>query len=98
MTIIEALVRLRDDLKTWFSNNLRLKLNRNLGASHEGKILIVNENGDIKPKDAMFIDTKITAAINSLSLSDIGLTFGTEDLIDGSSELTSGHFYFVIED
>lgn len=47
MTILEALVQLRDDLKLWVANNLRTKLNNNLGTEESGKILSIDSNGDV---------------------------------------------------
>ena len=47
MTILEALIKLRDDLKLWCINNFNNKLNKNLGAEDYGRFLFVDENGDI---------------------------------------------------
>lgn len=47
MTIIQVIQKLRDDLKLWVTNNLNVKMNKNLGAEESGKILAVDENGDI---------------------------------------------------
>ena len=49
MNILEALVQLRDDLKTWVTNNLNYKLNKNLGVGEQGKILSVDKDGNVKP-------------------------------------------------
>ena len=57
MTIIEALVKLRNDLKLWVTNNLRVKMDKNLGAEEKDKLLSVDENGDI-----------VTTEIDSLEL------------------------------
>ncbi len=62
MNIIEALVQLRNDLKLWVANNLRIKLDKNLGADNSGKILSVDANGDIitiDPIDPIDAYTKI---------------------------------------
>lgn len=47
MTIIQVIQKLRDDLKLWVTNNLNVKMDKNLGAEESGKILAINENGDI---------------------------------------------------
>ena len=47
MNIIEALVQLRNDLKLWVANNLRTKLDKNLGAEESGKYLTVDAEGNI---------------------------------------------------
>ena len=47
MTIIQVIQKLRDDLKLWVTNNLNVKMDKNLGAEESGKILSVDENGDI---------------------------------------------------
>ena len=49
INILAALVRLRDDIKQWTSNNIRLKLNKNLGADNSGKFLTIKEDGEITP-------------------------------------------------
>lgn len=59
MTIIEALVQLRNDLKLWVTNNLRVKVDKNLGTEESGKFLTVDENGDI-------ITTEIAASATEL--------------------------------
>lgn len=94
MTIIEALVKLRNDMKKWISTNLRKKLSINLGPKNKNKILVVNTAGDIEPQD--IIDDKIEIALNSLNPKKIGITYSTKDLTDGVSTLESGKFYFVI--
>ena len=62
MTIIEALVRLRNDLKLWVANNLRTKLDKNLGAEESGKVLAVDENGDIitVKNDSIVVDDELS--------------------------------------
>lgn len=49
MTIIEALVKLRNDLKLWVANNLRVKLDKNLGAEAKHKILGADAEGNVTP-------------------------------------------------
>lgn len=51
MTILEALRRLRDDLKEWSINNFNMKLNKNLGADNGNKFLITDNDGDITTVD-----------------------------------------------
>lgn len=94
MTIIEALVKLRDDIKKWVSTNLRKKLNINLGSKNKNKVLVVNAAGDIEPQD--IINNRIETAVNALSPKSIGITYSTTDLTEGVSTLESGKFYFVI--
>ena len=55
MTIIEALQRLRDDLKTWVANNLRTKLDKNLGADNANKILSTDAEGTITASEDLTI-------------------------------------------
>ncbi len=97
MTIIQALIRLRDDLKTWVSNNLRTKLNKNLGTLHSNKLLVVNEEGEIVAKSDDFINERIVEAVEELDATAIGITYGTTDL-GTSATLPTGHFYFVLAD
>lgn len=49
MTILEALVRLRNDIKLWVTNNLNTKMNKNLGVEESGNFLSVDSNGDVIP-------------------------------------------------
>lgn len=53
MTILEALKQLRDDLKLWCINNFNNKLNKNLGTENTGKVLAVDENGNIVASDSV---------------------------------------------
>lgn len=59
MTILEALVQLRNDLKLWVANNLRTKLDKNLGTEASGKILSIDSNGDIISGDLDYKDTAV---------------------------------------
>lgn len=47
MTILEVLKQVRDDLKTWCTNNFNMKLNKNLGSVNGGKFLFTETNGEI---------------------------------------------------
>lgn len=47
MTIIDAIKQLRNDLKLWVANNLSVKLDNNLGTDNSGKLLSVDETGEI---------------------------------------------------
>lgn len=51
MDIICALITLRDDLKKWVANNLRVKLDKNLGVDNANKILSIDAEGNIIPID-----------------------------------------------
>lgn len=55
MTILEALIQLRNDLKLWVANNLKTKQNKNLGTNNEGKILSVNAEGEIEPTQIIYV-------------------------------------------
>ena len=71
MDIICALITLRNDLKLWVANNLRVKLDKNLGADYAGKTLVINSDGDIVPdelsNDALKTTNKtVVGAINEL--------------------------------
>lgn len=68
MTIIEALVQLRNDLKLWVTNNLRVKMDKNLGTEESGKLLSVDGNGDI-------VTTEIDA-LELITVSDIDAICG----------------------
>ena len=70
MTILEALVQLRDDIKLWCINNFNHKLNKNLGAEESGKYLAVDANGDII---ATSIDTSTNHTHSNKSVLD-GIT------------------------
>lgn len=60
MTIIQVIQKLRDDLKLWVTNNLNVKMDKNLGADNVGKVLTVDEEGNIIPmenaRDCAFTD------------------------------------------
>lgn len=65
MTILEALIKLRDDLKLWCINNFNNKLNKNLGAEDYGRFLFVDENGDIDTSDIEISNiTNLQAELN----------------------------------
>lgn len=72
MTILEALVKLRDDIKLWSINNFNKKLNKNLGSEESGKFLITDENGEITTAD-------ITATAAELNIMD-GVTATTTEI------------------
>lgn len=59
MTIIEALIKLRDDIKLWVANNLKVKLDKNLGADNANKFLSINNKGDIIPSDLTRIEVDV---------------------------------------
>lgn len=70
MTILEALVQLRDDLKLWVANNLRVKLDRNLGTEESGKFLITNSSGEITTTSNVLSSIGITATVTELNYMD----------------------------
>ena len=47
MTILEALIQLRDDLKKWVTNNLRVKIDINQGTKNSGEFLTVDKDGNV---------------------------------------------------
>ena len=71
MTILEALIQLRDDLKLWCTNNFNHKLNKNLGTDESGKFLSVNNNGDIVTNTIAIAD--VTTLQSSLDKSNYDL-------------------------
>ncbi len=76
MTIIDGMINLRNDLKTWISKQLPKKLNKNLGSSNKNKILVVNESGDVITRDTSFIKERFNEqAKKILSFTSIGLDF-----------------------
>lgn len=64
MTIIEALVQFRDDIKLWVTNNLRVKMDKNLGTDNAGKVLAIDEEGNIVASEKTLEDIKETFYIN----------------------------------
>lgn len=64
MTILEAMKQLRDDLKLWVTNNLRVKMDKNLGTEESGKLLAVDEEGNVVASDKTLEDIKETFYIN----------------------------------
>lgn len=81
MTILEALVKLRDDLKLWCINNFNNKLNKNLGSEKSGRFLTVNESGDI-------VTTDVPATPDELEYLS-GVTSNVQEQLDGKA--ASGH-------
>lgn len=89
MTIIEALVRLRNDLKLWVANNLRTKLDKNLGAEESGKVLAIDENGDVVAVESNFItvDEELSPTSNNPvqnKVVDASISYIVSDLIGGT--------------
>lgn len=64
MTILEAMKQLRDDLKLWVTNNLRVKMDKNLGTEESGKLLAVDEEGNVVASEKTLEDIKETFVIN----------------------------------
>lgn len=83
MTILEALVKLRDDLKLWCTNNLNRKLNKNLGVEESGNFLTIDENGEIIPVD--IITTKDEIGYVS------GVTSNIQTQLNGKSDINHNH-------
>ena len=85
MTILEALKQLRDDLKLWVTNNLRVKLNKNLGTEESGKYLTIDTDGEIVADD-------IGATKDELGYLS-GVTSNVQTQLDGKSDI--GHTHTV---
>lgn len=64
MTIIEAMIQLRNDLKLWVTNNLRVKMDKNLGTDNAGKVLAVDEEGNVVASEKSLENIKETFYIN----------------------------------
>ena len=64
MNIIEAMIQLRDDIKLWVTNNLRVKMDKNLGTEESGKLLAVDEEGNVVASEKSLEDIKETFYIN----------------------------------
>ena len=47
MTILDLLIKLRDDIIAWSLKNFNRKLNKNLGTEHKSKVLVTDENGNV---------------------------------------------------
>ena len=87
MTIIEALVKLRNDLKLWVANNLRVKLDKNLGAEESGKYLTIDADGEIvtatpraSQDDLNKLDEKVTN--NYVTKTEFGEQVGESTVAD----------------
>lgn len=95
MTILEALVRLRDDIKTWCINNfnsIQTQLDGKAASSHNqaaNTITAGTFSGEVKA-NANSVKTIATAQTRNISA-------GTTDLTAGSSPLNTGDIYFVYE-
>ncbi len=78
MTILEALVKLRDDIKLWCTNNFNKKLNKNLGTKQADKFLVTNESGEITTADIV----TTTDELNYVS----GVTSNIQEQLDNINE------------
>lgn len=54
MNILQAIQQLSKDIRTWTTNNLMQKLNKNFGEENKNKVLVVSETGDIVPTEINF--------------------------------------------
>lgn len=83
MTILEALRRLRDDLKTWSINNFNMKLNKNLGAENGNKFLMTDNNGEV---------TTVDIAATKEELDYVaGVTSNIQGQLDGKAPSSHSH-------
>lgn len=97
MTILQALIQLRDDIKLWCINNFNAKLNKNLGTEESGKFLSVDENGDIGTVDInTALDSYETKTDASSKLSE-AKTY-TDSVASGKSDAIHTHTMSDITD
>lgn len=85
MTILEALVQLRDDLKLWCINNFNNKLNKNLGTEEASKFLMTDSTGAIST-------TSISGGASTIISSDLTASMALVSDADGkvaASEVTA---------
>lgn len=75
MTILEALIQLRNDIKLWCANNFNKKLNKNLGSEENGKFLTVDANGDVST-------VKVDATVDELNYMS-GVKSNVQTQLDG---------------
>ena len=68
ISVQEAFVRLRDDLKEWATNNFLAKLNKMQGTNNAGKVLKVDDAGEIKPFDPVLTDVTYNNKDKSVEL------------------------------
>lgn len=71
MTILEVLVRLRDDLKLWVTNNLRVKVDKEDGKGLSSNDFTTEEKEKLASIDT-YVDEKIQQRIDSLPKGDDG--------------------------
>lgn len=101
MNIIEALVQLRNDLKLWVTNNLRVKLDKNLGAEESGKVLSVDAEGNVVTSvtvselDSYIEGAYEAASINSLFYIPAGAVFYEGNGTCSKARATATEDYFV---
>ena len=102
MTILEALVQLRDDIKTWCINNFNTKLNKNLGTTEGGKILITNTNGEIATEEMTTVRTNLEVYSKTEADQNFAPAYTYSSVTDdnyeaGVTELETGVLHFVYE-
>ena len=94
MTILEALKQLRDDLKLWCINNFNNKLNKNLGTENTGKVLAVDENGDIVASDSVGggVGQNTTGTVYTIDDVEVTAGTGTEIFNDYAENIATGEY------
>lgn len=85
MTILEALIQLRDDLKLWCINNFNAKLNKNLGTEESGKVLTVGSDGNISATSIDYlVDGYATEEFVTTKIEEVDLSgYATISYADG---------------
>lgn len=79
MTIVEAIIELRNDLKDYAINHLKTKANANIGTNNINTLVTINAEGNIIAQDVTIIQDKVLSeAISFLRSVNLG------DLLEGS--------------
>lgn len=81
MTIIEALVKLRNDLKLWVANNLRVKLDKNLGVEAKHKILGADVEGNVTPTNITWGESTETVILEEQEFTPFSKTLEVYALV-----------------
>lgn len=79
MTIVEAIIELRNDLKDYATNHLKTKANANIGTNNINTLVTIDAEGNIVAQDVTIIQNKVLSeAISFLRSVNLG------DLLEGS--------------
>jgi hypothetical protein len=81
MTIIDALKQLRNDIKLWVANNLRVKLDKNLGKEENAnKILATDSEGNVITIDQNDVSIDVDSELSTSSENPVQNKVVTEAL------------------